>query len=61
MITVTLTQQDLDSLQALIDAGVRASGLQALKPAMAIITKLEEAVSEANKKANKVPTEEDNG
>lgn len=48
MVTVTFNQNELDDLQALIDAGVRASGLPAVKVAAALVAKLEAAVAEFN-------------
>ena len=47
-ITVTLTQDDLNVLSALIDAGVKATGLSSVKAAAALLVKLEAAVAEAN-------------
>ena len=49
MLTLTLNNDELQSLTALLDAGVKATGLQSVKPAAALLTKLEEAVAEANK------------
>ena len=57
MITVTFSQDELTALAALLDAGVKATGLQGVKQAAAILTKLEAAVSEAN--ANPKPQEAD--
>jgi hypothetical protein len=48
-ITITLTQDDLNTLSALLDAGVKALGLNAVKPAAMLLVKLETAVAEANK------------
>lgn len=47
-VTVTLTQDDLNVLSALIDAGVKATGLSSVKAAAALLSKLEAAVAEAN-------------
>jgi hypothetical protein len=48
MITVTLTQEELTALAGLMDAGVKATGLQSIKAAASILTKLEDAVKAAN-------------
>lgn len=50
-ITIEFTQEDLNSLGALLDVAVKASGLQGAKPALAILAKLEAAVAAANKPA----------
>lgn len=47
-VTLTLTQDELTALAGLLDLGVKASGLQGVKSAAAILTKLEAAVAEAN-------------
>ena len=49
MITLTLDQNELQALAGLLDAGVKATGLQGVKHAASILTKLEAAVAEANK------------
>lgn len=49
VISIELNQQELDALVGLIDAGVKATGLQGVKVAAAILGKLEAAVAEANK------------
>mgnify|MGYP007090090089 CR=1 FL=1 len=51
MITLTLTEQELQALAGLLDAGVKATGLAGVKTAASLLTKLEEAVAEANKKS----------
>ena len=48
MINISLTQEELTALAGLLDAGVKATGLQGVKHAAAILTKLEAAVAEAN-------------
>jgi hypothetical protein len=48
MVNVSFNQTELEVLQALIDAGVRATGLQSAKSAVLIITKLEKAVANYN-------------
>jgi hypothetical protein len=55
MINIALTQEELTALANLLDAGVKATGLQGVKHAASILTKLEEAVAFANK-----PHEPDN-
>lgn len=52
MITLTLTEQELQALAGLLDAGVKATGLASVKTAASMLAKLEEAVAEANKPAN---------
>ena len=47
-ITISLSQEDLNSLGQLLDIAVKASGIQGAKPALAILAKLEEAVAAAN-------------
>lgn len=47
-VTVTFNQDELNAISALLDAAVKATGLQGAKPALAILSKLEAAVSEAN-------------
>ena len=49
MLTVTFTQEELNALGALLDAAVKATGIQGAKAALPIIAKLEAAVAEANK------------
>jgi hypothetical protein len=56
MITLTLDQNELQALAGLLDAGVKATGLQGVKHAASILTKLEAAVAEANApKSNVTP------
>ena len=49
MITITLTNEELQALGALIDAAVKATGIQGAKAAVPLYAKLEQAVAEANK------------
>ncbi len=49
MITLTLDQNELQALASLLDAGVKATGLQNVKHAASILAKLEAAVASANK------------
>jgi hypothetical protein len=50
MITITLTNEELQALGALIDAAVKATGIQGAKAAVPLYAKLEAAVAEANAK-----------
>jgi hypothetical protein len=43
MITLTLTEQETQALAGLLDAGVKAVGLRAVKDAASLLTKLETA------------------
>lgn len=43
MLTLTLTDDELQSLVGLMDAGVRATGLRAVKDAARLLEKLEAA------------------
>jgi hypothetical protein len=56
MITIELTEAELQSLAGLIDAGVKTLGLASVKQAASLLTKLEAAVAEANAK----PSEQEN-
>lgn len=48
MIKLELTNEELTSLAGLLDAGVRSSGLRAVKEAASLLSKLEAAVELAN-------------
>jgi hypothetical protein len=50
MINLTLDQNEMQALAGLIDAGVKATGIQSVKAAAVLIAKLEQAVAEANAK-----------
>jgi hypothetical protein len=50
MITLTLNQEEVNSLGALLDVAVKASGIQGAKAAVPLFAKLEAAVAEANAK-----------
>ena len=50
MINLTLTQDELQALGALLDAAVKATGIQGAKAAVPLFAKLEAAVAEANAK-----------
>lgn len=55
-ITISFTQEELNNLATLLDAGLKANGLAVVKQAAAIITKLENAVATANT-SNQKPDE----
>ena len=57
MITITLTNEELQALGALIDVAVKASGIQGAKAAVPLYAKLEQAVAEANAKPSDQETE----
>lgn len=57
MLTVTFTQEDLNSLSALLDVAVKASGIQGARAALPIIDKLERAVAQANAPQPEMETE----
>ena len=48
MIAITLSQDELNTLIGLLDAGVKSTGLQNVKHAAAILIKIELAVEKAN-------------
>ena len=48
MITITFSQEELQNLGALLDAAVKATGMQGAKAAVPLFAKLEAAVAEAN-------------
>jgi hypothetical protein len=49
MINLTLSQDEVQALGALLDAAVKATGIQGAKAAVPLFAKLEAAVAEANK------------
>jgi len=49
MINLTLDQNEVQALGALLDAAVKATGIQGAKAAVPLYAKLEAAVAEANK------------
>ena len=49
-ITITLTQDEIQALGALLDAAIKATGIQGAKAAVPLYAKLEAAVAEANAK-----------
>ena len=46
MITLTLTEQETHALAGLLDAGVKAVGLRAVKDAASLLEKLENATAQ---------------
>lgn len=57
MITIELTEQELQALAGLMDMGCKAGGLSVVKPAAALLAKLEAAVAEANAKPSEQEAE----
>lgn len=43
MITISLTEQEFQALAGLLDAGVKALGLRAVRDAASLLAKLEDA------------------
>lgn len=50
MINLTLSQDEVQALGALLDAAVKATGIQGAKAAVPLYAKLEAEVAEANAK-----------
>ena len=50
-VQISFTQSELQALGALLDAAVKATGMQGAKAAVPLFEKLEAAVAEANKPA----------
>ena len=48
MLTISFTQEELNALGALLDAAVKATGIQGAKAAVPLYAKLEAAVAQAN-------------
>ena len=48
-VTIEFSNEELQALGALLDAAVKATGIQGAKAAVQIYAKLEAAVAEANK------------
>lgn len=48
-VNIAFTQNELNALGALLDAAVKATGLQGAKAAVAVFEKLEAAVADFNK------------
>tara|TARA_R110000868_G_C10831593_1_gene759419 strand:- start:49 stop:222 length:174 start_codon:yes stop_codon:yes gene_type:complete len=57
MLTLTLDQNEVQALGALIDAAVKATGIQGAKAAVPLYDKLEKAVAQANAPQPEVETE----
>lgn len=57
-VDITLNSSEVQALGALLDAAVKATGMQGAKAAVPLFDKLEAAVAEFNK-ANPAPTSED--
>ena len=57
MITLTLDQNELQALAGLLDAAVKATGIQGAKAAVPLYAKLEAAVADANAKTEPQETE----
>jgi len=55
MITLTLDQNEVQALGALLDAAVKATGIQGAKAAVPLYAKLEQAVAEANAEQKEKP------
>lgn len=49
MITLTFDQNELQAISGLLDAAIKATGIQGAKVAVPIYLKFETAVAEANK------------
>lgn len=60
MITLTLTEQEIQALAGLLDAGVKAVGLRAVKDAASLLAKLETA-AQSVEEATAPKEETDNG
>lgn len=59
MIKLELTQDELQSLVGLLNAGVQATGLRGVKEAAVLLDKIEKAVEVANKGDDNVLNFED--
>jgi hypothetical protein len=57
MLTVNFTQEELNSLAALLDMAVKASGIAGARAALPLIDKLEQAVAQANAPKPEMETE----
>lgn len=57
VITIELTNEELQSLAGLMDMGCKAGGLSVVKQAASLLAKLEAAVAEANEASNKQEAE----
>lgn len=57
MITIELNQDELNALVSLLDAAVKATGIQGAKAAVPLIAKLEAAVAAVNAPKTTEPQE----
>jgi len=57
MINISFNQEELQALGALLDAAVKATGIQGAKAAVPLYAKLEAAVAEANQKTEQKDAE----
>ena len=60
MLTITLTQDEINAFAALLEVAVKASGIQGARAALPLLDKLERAVADANKPKHE-PEADDNG
>jgi len=58
MINISLNNEELQALGALLDTAVKAGGMQAAKAAVPLFEKLEKAVAEFNAANAPVPVED---
>ena len=54
MITLELTQDEIQALAGLLDAGVKATGLSGVKAAAALLVKLENAAQQQTPNTDEV-------
>ena len=59
MITITLTEAEMQALAGLLDAGVKAIGLRAVKDAAALLAKLEAAASAPSETTTEMETSDE--
>ena len=58
MITLELTEQELSNMMAVLDAGVKAAGAQAVRPLAPVFAKIDAAIEAAQAEQQK---EDDDG
>lgn len=51
-ITLTFTEQETGVLMAVLDAGVKAAGVQAVRALAPVLAKIDAAIQEAEQKGN---------
>lgn len=56
-VNISFSSSELQALASLLDAAVKATGIQGAKAALPIVAKLEQAVAEANKPKAQEETE----